>query len=110
VQFSIDDFGRASSLAAMRVLPISEVKIDGGFVRGIGRDGADDAIVRNLIGLAQDLELETVAEGVETRATWDALAQMGCDRAQGFYLQPPLPVEKMDEWLAHSWPAVGIVA
>jgi EAL domain-containing protein (putative c-di-GMP-specific phosphodiesterase class I) len=77
VQFSIDDFGRASSLAAMRVLPISEVKIDGGFVRGIGRDGADDAIVRNLIALAQDLELETVAEGVETRATWDALAQMG---------------------------------
>ena len=89
VRLSLDDFGRASSLAALRSLPLAEVKIDGGFVRGVGRGGVDDAIVRSLVELARELELETVAKGVETRDAWDALARMGCDRAQGFYLQRP---------------------
>ena len=108
VRLSIDDFGRASSLAAMRVLPLSEAKIDAGFVRGLGRGGADEAIVRNLIGLAHDLGLETVAEGVETRAAWDAVATMGCDRAQGYYLQPPLPAEELASVARASWPAVAL--
>lgn len=107
VRLSIDDFGRASSLAAMRVLPLSEAKIDGGFVRGLGRGGTDEAIVRNLIGLAHDLQLDTVAEGVETRAAWDAVATMGCDRAQGYYVQQPLPAGELAEWLDSSWPAVA---
>jgi EAL domain-containing protein (putative c-di-GMP-specific phosphodiesterase class I) len=108
VRLSIDDFGRASSLAAMRVLPLTEAKIDSGFVRGLGRGGTDEAIVRNLIALAHDLRLETVAEGVETRAAWDAVATMGCDRAQGYYLQPPLPAEELGTWLATSWPALAL--
>ena len=99
IRLSLDDFGRASSLAALRVLPLAEVKIDAGFVRGLGRGGADDAIVRSLLRLAHDLGLETVAEGVETRAAWDALAAMGCDRAQGFYVQPALPADELAEWL-----------
>ena len=77
------------------MLPLAEAKIDASFVRGLGRGGADDAIVRNLIRLAHDLGLETVAEGVETRAAWDALAAMGCDRAQGFYVQPALPADEL---------------
>lgn len=108
VRLSIDDFGRASSLTALRVLPLSEVKIDAGFVHGLGRGDASDAIVRNLIGLAHDLGLETVAEGVETREAWDALAAMGCGRAQGFYVQPALPADKLTDWLQHSWPAVAL--
>ena len=108
VRLSLDDFGRASSLAALRVLPLAELKIDSGFVHGLGKTGADDAIVRNLISLARDLDLETVAEGVETRAVWDALAAMGCNRAQGFYVQPALPADRLAEWLAHSWPAVAL--
>ncbi len=108
VRLSLDDFGRASSLAALRVLPLAEAKIDAAFVYGLGRAGNDEAIVRNLIGLAHDLGLETVAEGVETRAAWDALAVMGCSRAQGFYVQPALPAAKLTEWLDHSWPAVAI--
>jgi diguanylate cyclase (GGDEF)-like protein len=108
IRLSLDDFGRASSLAAMRVLPLSEVKIDSVFVRGLGRGGADEAIVRNLIGLAHDLGLETVAEGVETRAAWDGVATMGCDRAQGYYLQPPLPADELGAWLETSWPAVAL--
>ena len=108
IRLSIDDFGRASSLAALRVLPLAEVKIDAGFVRGLGRGGPDDAVVRNLIRLAHDLGLETVAEGVETRAAWDTLAGMGCDHAQGFYIQPALPADKLAEWLTRSWPAVAL--
>ncbi len=108
IRLSLDDFGRASSLAALRVLPLAEVKIDAGFARGVGRDGRDDAIVQSLIRLARDLGLETVAEGVETRAAWDALAAMGCGCAQGFYFQSALPAEKLAEWLTHSWPAVAL--
>jgi len=108
IRLSLDDFGRASSLAALRVLPLAEAKIDAGFVHGLGRGGNDEAIVRNLIGLAHDLGLETVAEGVETRAAWDALVMMGCNYAQGFYVQPALPAEKLADWLDHSWPAVAL--
>ena len=61
VRLSLDDFGRASSLAALRSVPLAEVKIDGGFVRGAGRSGVDAAIVRNLVELARELELATVA-------------------------------------------------
>ena len=110
IRLSLDDFGRASSLSALRTLPLAEVKIDAGFVRGIGDGGADDAIVRNLVRLANDLGLETVAEGVETRATWEALATMGCDRAQGFYAQPALPAAELVRWLTQSWPAVSLAS
>ena len=68
----------------------------------------DAAIVRNLIELARELELATVAKGVETRDAWDAVARMGCDRTQGFYLQRPLPAADLKDWLAHSWPAVAV--
>ena len=108
IRISLDDFGRASSLAALRTLPLAEVKIDGTFVRGVGQGGADDAIVHNLIRLATDLGLETVAAGVETRAAWDALAAMGCDRAQGYYAQSALPAAELARWLEHSWPAVSL--
>ncbi len=108
VRLSLDDFGRSSSLAAMRMLPLSEAKIDAGFIRGTGDDEAGDAIVRNLIRMAHDLGLETVAVGVETRAVWDALARMGCDCAQGFYVQPALPAEKLRDWLTQSWPVVAL--
>ena len=109
IRLSLDDFGRASSLTALRVLPLAEVKIDTGFVRGAGRGGPDDRIIQNLLALAHDLGLETVAEGVETRTAWDALARMGCTRAQGFYLQPPLPVDELAEWLAHELAGRGPV-
>ena len=59
------------------IVPLAEVKIDGGFVRGVGRSGVDAAIVRNLVALARELGLETVAKGVETRDAWDAVARDG---------------------------------
>ncbi len=108
VRLSLDDFGRASSLAALRVLPLAEAKIDAGFAHGVGLGGPDDVIVRNLICLARDLGLGTVAVGVETRSAWDALAAMGCDCAQGFYVQPAVPAETLAEWLERSRPAVAL--
>ena len=108
IRLSLDDFGRASSLAALRVLPLAEAKIDAGFVHGLGRDATSERIVRNLISLAHDLGLDAVAEGVETREAWDMLAGMGCDHAQGYYIQAPLPAEKLAEWLMSIWPAVAL--
>jgi EAL domain-containing protein (putative c-di-GMP-specific phosphodiesterase class I) len=108
VRLSLDDFGRASSLAALRVLPLDEVKIDASFIHGLGHGDASEAIVRNLAGLARDLGLETVAGGVETRAAWDFVAAAGCDRAQGFYIQPALAAAQLAEWREHSWPAIAL--
>ena len=108
VKLSLDDFGRASSLDALRVLPVSEVKIDAGFVRELGSGGPNDAIVRSLLQLADSLGLKTVAVGVETRAAWDTLALFGCDRAQGFYAQAALPSDELAQWLSTSWPAVAL--
>ena len=108
IRLSIDDFGRGSSLAALRMLPVAEAKIDAGFVRGVGRGGPDDSIARNLIRLAHELGLATVAVGVESQAAWETLAGMGCDHGQGFYIQPALPADELSRWLASSWPAVAL--
>ena len=107
VRLSLDDFGRASSFVALTKLPLQEVKIDAAFVHGLGRSRHDDAIVRSLVHLAHELGLTVVAEGVETQAAWDASLTVGCDRAQGFYVVPPLPAHELTVWLESSWPAVS---
>ncbi len=108
IRLSIDDFGRGSSLAALRMLSVAEAKIDAGFMRGLGFGGPDESIVRNLIRLAHDLGLETVAVGVESRAAWEALAGMACGRAQGFYIQPALPADELSDWLTGTEQAVAL--
>ena len=106
VRLSLDDLGRAASVAAIRMLPLDEVKIDAMFLHEAGRGGSSDAIVRSLVELAHRLGLETVAEGVESRMAWEAAAELGCDFAQGFYLGHPLPPAKLAEWLSSTWPVV----
>jgi EAL domain-containing protein (putative c-di-GMP-specific phosphodiesterase class I) len=110
LRLSLDDFGRASSLTALRQLPLDEVKIDAHFVHALERHRADAAVVRALIELAHQLELDVVAEGVESRETWDELCTLGCDFAQGFYIAAPASGETVTEWLEHSWPAVAELA
>jgi diguanylate cyclase (GGDEF)-like protein len=107
VRLSLDDCGRAASFCALRVLPLDELKIDAGFVHGLGRNPADDALVGGLIDIGHALGLEVVAEGVETREAWHVLAEQGCDYAQGFYVAHPRPVDELTEWLRDSWPAVA---
>jgi EAL domain-containing protein (putative c-di-GMP-specific phosphodiesterase class I) len=108
VKLSLDDLGRASSVAAIRMLQLDQVKIDAMFLHDAGRGGRADAIVRSLVELAHGLGLETVAEGVESRMAWDAAAALGCDLAQGFYFGHPMSAPKLTEWLTGSWPAVAL--
>jgi EAL domain-containing protein (putative c-di-GMP-specific phosphodiesterase class I) len=63
-------------------------------------DGKDDAILRSVIGLAHDLELDVVAEGVENDATIARLASLGCEHAQGYGIGKPLPQEQLLAWIA----------
>ena len=107
MRLSLDDFGRASSLTALRQLPLDEVKIDAHFVHGLRLHSADTAVVRALVDLGHELELTVVAEGIESREVWEALGSLGCDYAQGFYICAPAPPEQMTDWLEHSWPAVS---
>jgi diguanylate cyclase (GGDEF)-like protein len=107
VRLSLDDAGRAASFAALRVLPLDELKIDVSFVHGLGKSTADAALVRGMIDIGHALGLDVVAEGVETRNAWTVLANWGCDYAQGFYVASPRPPDDLVEWLGASWPAVA---
>jgi EAL domain-containing protein (putative c-di-GMP-specific phosphodiesterase class I) len=100
VRLAIDDFGTGySSLAYLKRLPVDEVKLDKSFVIGMTVDADDEAIVRSTVELAHNLGLRMVAEGVEDADTWQALAVMGCELAQGFHLAPPMPPEQATAWL-----------
>jgi len=101
IRLSVDDFGTGySSLAYLRRLPIDEIKIDKSFVQGMVTDLGDHAIVRAIIDLGHSLGLRVVAEGVEEEAARDALLSLSCDELQGFLLARPMPIEKLEAWLA----------
>jgi len=106
VQNSIDDFGTGySSLAYLQRLPITELKIDRSFVQHMTTRATDRAIVASTISLGHMLALRVLAEGVESRETWDLLAAMRCDAAQGYYPTRPLPVAAFTHWLHEApWP------
>ena len=90
MQIALDDFGTGySSLTHLRDFPIDIVKIDRSFVRVIGSDPQSRLIVQAMIAMAQSLEIEVVAEGVETQSQLDLLAYMGCRYGQGYLLGRP---------------------
>lgn len=94
VGVSIDDFGtQSSSLARLQHLPANEMKIDRSFVLNLLRFKRDQVLVRFVIGMARELGMTAVAEGIEDQDTVTLLLEMGCTFGQGYHLSRPLPVE-----------------
>jgi diguanylate cyclase (GGDEF)-like protein len=103
VQIAIDDFGTGYSvLSHLKSLPVDTLKIDKGFVRELGSNPGDLAIVRAIIALADAFGLQLVAEGVETEAAALTLLRHGCHRAQGFLLSRPVSGAAMESLLAEG--------
>ena len=99
VTVSLDDFGTGySALDLLKRLPVSEVKIDRSFVLGMLGDTRDLAIVRYTTGLARELGMQVVAEGVETSALHDRLVELGCDVGQGYLYGRPMPAPEFTRW------------
>lgn len=95
VRFSIDDFGTGySSLSYIKRLPLDTLKIDQSFVRDCTTDSNDRAIVSAIINMANSLELDIIAEGVEDQAQLELLRLLGCNVYQGYYYSPAVPVEQ----------------
>jgi len=100
-RLSIDDFGTGnSSLTQLRDIPFDELKIDQSFVHRAWANDTQRAMFDASLGLAHQLNMETVAEGVEDQADWDFLRTQGCDLAQGYFIARPMPVAQWSEWLA----------
>lgn len=100
VTLSIDDFGTGySSLSYLNKLPVKTIKIDKSFV--IDMVSNDDAamIVRSTIVLAHDLGLRVIAEGIENDTSWERLAELGCDVAQGYHVARPMPACDLERWI-----------
>ena len=98
---SIDDFGAGySSLAYLKSLPASEIKIDKSLIAGICEDINSDMVARATIEMCHGLGFKVVAEGVEQEVVLNRLYELGCDIIQGYILTPPLPLGELIEWLA----------
>jgi EAL domain-containing protein (putative c-di-GMP-specific phosphodiesterase class I) len=111
IVLSLDDFGHgSSSLAYLRDVPVQELKIDKSFVQGCASgDAKDAAVVRTIIGLAQDLGLRSVAEGIETPEMRSALLAWGCEQGQGFGLARPIAADAVTRLLRSAPRSPAIV-
>ncbi len=105
---ALDDFGSGlSSFAYLKDLPVDIVKIDSAFVRDIGKDGSDLAMVRSMAQVARALDKETIAEGIESVETPSRLARIGIDFVQGYAVHEPCPLEELirrTDASGEAWP------
>lgn len=100
IHFAIDDFGTGySSLSYLNKLPLDKLKIDRAFIKEIAQSGDANTIVSTIVSMAKSLRLKVVAEGVETEQQLRYLKECGCNAVQGFYFSPPVPYEKVIDWL-----------
>ncbi|MDJ0680221.1 MAG: EAL domain-containing protein [Xenococcaceae cyanobacterium MO_167.B52] len=100
IQLSIDDFGTGfSCMGYLNQFPINHLKIDKSFIRNIQSNAGSLAIVKGIIALAKNLNMEVIAEGVEERSQLTLLQKIGCDYAQGYFFSKPLEAQAAEEWL-----------
>jgi EAL domain-containing protein (putative c-di-GMP-specific phosphodiesterase class I) len=100
VILSVDDFGTGyATLKQLQQLPVHELKIDRSFVTGMTQNRGSEPIVRATVDMAKQLGLRVVAEGVETFAEMRALAALGCDEAQGYYIAKPMAERDVLGWI-----------
>ena len=103
IRFSLDDFGTGySSLQYLKRLPLHQLKIDQSFVRDLASDDGDKAIVQTIIAMAHGLNLDVIAEGVETEEQRQLLLSMGCTHYQGYLYSKPVQVEQFEALLKHG--------
>ncbi len=108
---SLDDFGSGySSLAQIKKLPVSEIKVDRSFVSEMVSDSDDLAIVRSIIDLAHNMRLKVVAEGVESEETLEMLKKLNCDFAQGYHIARPMNAAEFERWYLERGGAIGMTA
>lgn len=97
----LDDFGTGhASIASIKRFDVSRIKIDRSFVAKADRDASQQQLVSAILTMAERLNLETLAEGVETKGEHALMAQLGCDHVQGFGIGKPIPFEKTLDWIA----------
>lgn len=100
---SIDDFGTGhSSLAQLRDIPFTELKVDRGFVDGARFNPITRPLLEGSLEIAKGLGIQSVGEGVETEDDWRLLQELGCDLAQGYFIAQPMPPEAVGAWL-ETW-------
>nr|WP_231127010.1 EAL domain-containing protein [Motilibacter aurantiacus] len=99
IRVAVDDFGTGySSLGRLKQLPVQTLKIDRSFVTGITGDRRDVAIVRSIVALADELGMNVIAEGIETRDVARMLWDLGVRRGQGYLFAPPMPAPQFEAW------------
>ncbi|MGI9464491.1 MAG: EAL domain-containing protein, partial [Aestuariivirgaceae bacterium] len=100
---SIDDFGTGhSNIDQLKKFPFSELKIDRSFVQGARNDNLSRAIVDAAVMLGRELNMQLVAEGVETPDDWNFVARHGVDEVQGFYVAKPMPADDFQKWYGEN--------
>ena len=104
VSIAIDDFGTGySSLAHLKRFPLDVLKIDRYFIKDIRHDSVNEALVISILALCNGLNLDTVAEGVETRSQLDVLRKIGCPVVQGYLISRPVPADDVMALLQRDW-------
>ncbi|WP_206953504.1 EAL domain-containing response regulator [Trinickia acidisoli] len=105
ISLLIDDFGTGqSSLAHLRDVPFDELKLDGSFVHGASRDASLNAIVKASLLLARQLNMRTIAQGIDDLEDWNVLRELSCEVAQGKFVGAPMSAEALPQW-ARTWAA-----